>query len=167
MAQLTEGGLTSLATRDFALATPARKAKLLGDRLGLQFVTTLVAIVICGAFALCAGYGTVRTLGALAAALGLGFAALQVTVAVPLTASLRLGATSGLELARQAILVSLTVILVLVGAGLLPFLVALIPSSLVALGATWILARQEVRFRPAFIRGPGSLWCGLPSSSRS
>lgn len=34
VAQLTEGGLTSLATRDFALATPARKAKLLGDRLG-------------------------------------------------------------------------------------------------------------------------------------
>jgi len=150
VAQLAEGGLTSLATRDFALATSARKAKLLGDRLGLQLVTTLVAIAICGVFALCAGYGTVRTWGALAAALGLGLAALQVTVAVPLTASLRLGATSALELARQAILVSLTVILVLAGAGLLPFLVALIPSSLAALGATWVLARQEVHFRPAF-----------------
>lgn len=148
--QLTEGGLTSLATRDFALVTPERKAKMLGDRLGLQIVTTLVAVVICGVFALIAGYGTVRTWGALAAALGLGLAALQVTVAVPLTTSLRLGTTSGLELARQTILVALTVTLVLVGAGLLPFLVALIPSSLAVLAATWVLARREVQLRPAF-----------------
>jgi O-antigen/teichoic acid export membrane protein len=148
--QLTEGGLTSLATRDFALVTPERKAKLMSDRLGLQIVTTLVAVAICGVFALLARYGTVRTWGALAAAVGLGLAALQVTVAVPLTTSLRLGVTSGLELARQAILVGLTVTLVLVGAGLLPFLVALIPSSLAVLVATWVLAHRLVRLRPAF-----------------
>ncbi len=150
VAQLTEGGLTSLATRDFALAAPERKAKLIGSRLGLQIVTTLVAIAICGVFAYFAGYDTVRTWGVLAAALGLGLAALQATIAVPLTASLRLGTTSALELGRQAILVGLTVTLVLLGAGLLPFLVALIPSSLAALTATWVLAHQEVRVRPFF-----------------
>lgn len=148
--QLTEGGLTSLATRDFAQITPERKAKLMGDRLGLQIVTTLVAVVICGVFALVVGYGAVRTWGALAAALGLGLAALQVTVAVPLTTSLRLGITSGLELARQAILVALTVTLVLIGAGLLPFLAAIVPSSLAVLAATWVLARREIRLHPAF-----------------
>jgi O-antigen/teichoic acid export membrane protein len=148
--QLTEGGLTSLATRDFALVTPERKAKLMGDRLGLQIATTLIAVAICGVFALLAGYGAARAWGALAAAVGLGLAALQVTVAVPLTTSLRLGVTSGLELARQAILVGLTVTLVLVGAGLLPFLVALIPSSLAVLAGTWVLAHRLVRLRPAF-----------------
>lgn len=148
--QLTEGGLTSLATRDFALVTAERKAKLMGDRLGLQIVTTLIAVAICGVFALLAGYGTVRTWGALAAAIGLGLAALQVTVAVPLTTSLRLGVTSGLELTRQVLLVGLTVGLVLVGAGLLPFLVALIPSSLVVLAATWVLAHRVVRLSLAF-----------------
>ncbi len=150
VAQLTEGGLTSLATRDFALATPERKAKMIGDRLGLQFLTTLVAVAICGVFARLAGYGAIRTWGALAAALGLGLAMLQTTVAVPLTASLRFAATSGLELARQAILVALTVALVLFGAGLLPLLAMLIPSSLAALAATWVLARREVRLRPSF-----------------
>jgi O-antigen/teichoic acid export membrane protein len=150
VAQLTEGGLTSLATRDFALATPERKVKLIGDRLGLQLVTTIVAIALCGVFALAAGYGSIRTWGALAAGLGLGLAMLQGTVAVPLVASLRLGTTSGLELLRQAVLVALTVALVLVGAGLLPLLAALIPSSLVALAATWVLARREIRVRPAF-----------------
>jgi O-antigen/teichoic acid export membrane protein len=150
VAQLTEGGLTSLATRDFALATSERKVKLIGDRLGLQLATTVVAIALCWVFALAAGYGSVRTWGALAAGLGLGLAMLQGTVAVPLVASLRLGATSALEFARQAILVGLTVALVLVGAGLLPLLAALIPSSLIALAATWVLARQEVRVRPAF-----------------
>jgi O-antigen/teichoic acid export membrane protein len=148
--QLTEGGLTSLATRDFALATPEQKGRLMADRLGLQLVTTVVAIAICGVFAIAAGYDTMRTWGALAAGLGLGLATLQVTAAVPLTASLRLGVTSALELGRQAILVGLTVALVLAGAGLLPFLVALIPSSLAALAATWLLARREVRIWPAF-----------------
>ncbi len=148
--QLTEGGLTSLATRDFALVTHERKARLMGDRLGLQIATTLIAVAICGVFALLAGYGAARAWGALAAAVGLGLAALQVTVAVPLTSSLRLGVTSGLELARQAILVGLTVILVLVGVGLLPFLVALIPSSLAVLATTWVLAHRLVRLRPAF-----------------
>jgi O-antigen/teichoic acid export membrane protein len=150
VAQLTEGGLTNLTTRDFALASSERKVKLIGDRLGLQLVTTFVAIALCGVFALAAGYGSARTWGALAAGLGLGLAMLQGTVAVPLVASLRLGATSGLELARQAILVGLTVVLVLVGAGLLPLLAALIPSSLIVLAATWGLARQEVRVRPIF-----------------
>ena len=148
--QLTEGGLTSLVTRDFSLTTPAGKAKLIGDRIGLQIITTLLAIALCGVFALAAGYGTVRTWATLAAALGLGLAMLQITVSVPLIASLRLGVTSGLELARQAILVTLTVILVLVGAGFLPFLAAIIPSSLIVLAATWMLARKEVRIWPAF-----------------
>jgi O-antigen/teichoic acid export membrane protein len=150
VAQLTEGGLTSLATRDFALASPSGKAKLLGDRLGLQIVTTLLAVAICGVFAVGAGYGSVRTWGALAAALGLGLAMLQITVSVPLIASLRLGATSGLELARQTILVALTVALVLAGAGLLPLLAAIIPSSLIALAATWALVHRDIRLRPAF-----------------
>lgn len=150
VAQLTEGGLTSMATRDFAMASPAGKAKLIGDRLGLQVVTTLLAVAICVVFAIAAGYGTVRVWGTLAAALGLGLAALQVTVSVPLIASLRLGATSALELARQSILVGITVALVLAGVGLLPLLAAIIPSSVVALGATWRLARREVPIRPAF-----------------
>ena len=76
--QLTEGGLTSLATRDFSLSSPSAKARLLGDRLGLQIVTTVLAVAICGAFALGAGYDSVRIWGALAAALGLGLAMLQV-----------------------------------------------------------------------------------------
>jgi O-antigen/teichoic acid export membrane protein len=148
--QLTEGGLTSLVMRDFSLAAPERKAKLLADRLGLQIVTTIMAVAICGVFALAAGYGTIRTWGTLAAALGLGVAALQGTVSVPLMASLRLGTTSGLELLRQAVLVGITVVLVLVGAGLLPLLVAIIPSSLLVLAATWALAGREIKVRPAF-----------------
>src|ERR1035441_8337970 len=57
---------------------------------------------------------------------------------------------SGLELARQATLVVLTVALVLSGAGLLPLLAAIIPSSSVALVATWLLARRDVSIRPSF-----------------
>lgn len=156
--QLAEGGLTSLVTRDFALAAPERKARLMADRLGLQILTTLIAIAICAVFAVTAGYGAPRVWGTIAAAVGLGLAMLQGTVAVPLVAGLRLGATSGLELLRQAVLVGLTVVLVLVGAGLLPLLAAIVPSSLVVLAATWLLAGQEIRVRPAF---HASAWAAL------
>jgi len=148
--QLTEGGLTSMATRDFAISTPERKERLIGDRLGLQIVTTLIAVAICWAFALLAGYGQARIWGTLAAALGLGLVMIQMTVAVPLTASLRFAATSGLELLRQALLVAFTVTLVLLGAGLLPLLAALVPSSVAALAGTCFLVRREVRLRPRF-----------------
>jgi O-antigen/teichoic acid export membrane protein len=148
--QLTEGGLTSLATRDFALVSPQRKAKLIGDRLGLQIATTALAVIVSGGFAVVASYGSVRTWATLAAALGVGLAMLQMTVSVPLIAALRYGATSGLELARQAILVALTVVLVLAGAGLLPLLAAIIPSSLAVLVATWILSGREIRLSPSF-----------------
>jgi O-antigen/teichoic acid export membrane protein len=158
VAQLTEGGLTSLATRDFSLASPDGKAKLIGDRLGLQVVTTLLAVAICGVFAIAAGYESVRVWGALAAGVGLGLAMLQVTVSVPLIAGLRLGATSALELARQTILVAVTVALILAGAGLLPLLAAIIPSSLIVLAVTWVMAGHEVRLRPAF---DARAWAGL------
>jgi O-antigen/teichoic acid export membrane protein len=148
--QLAEGGLTSLATRDFAIATPQRKAKLMSDRLGLQIATSFVAIGLCCVFALAAGYDTTRIWGTLAAALGLGLASLQLAAAVPLVTSLRIGLTSGLELARQAILVALTLLLVLLGARLLPFLVALVPSSAAVLAVTWLIADREVRLRPRF-----------------
>jgi PST family polysaccharide transporter len=64
--------------------------------------------------------------------------------------SLRFGVTSALELARQALLAGMTVGLVLTGAGLFPFLLALVPSSLVVLAATWPLAGREVPLRPSF-----------------
>lgn len=158
VSQLTEGGLTTLATRDFALASPAVKAKLIGTRLGLQLVTTVLAIIICGGFALSAGYGATRVWATLAAALGLSLAMLQTTVAIPLTTALRFAATSLLELLRQALLVAVTVVLVLVGAGLLPLLAAIVPSSIIALGGTWALARRLVPLRPSF--DPGA-WVAL------
>lgn len=156
--QLTEGGLTSIATRDFALATPERKAKLIGERLGLQLVTTVVAIAICGLFAVVAGYDAARIWATLAAALGLALVMIQATLAVPLVVSLRFRATSGLELARQATLVALTIALVVAGAGLVPLLAALIPSSLVALVGTWVLVRRDVRVQPVLdLRAWGAL----------
>jgi O-antigen/teichoic acid export membrane protein len=149
VAQLADGGLTNLATRDYALATATGKSKLLSDRLGLQLFTTVVGTLVCGAFALAAGYDSTRVWAALAAGLGLSLAALQMTVAVPLVTGLRLGLTSALELIRQTLLVALTITLVLTGAGLFPFLFILIPSSLAVLIATWILARRDVVFLPA------------------
>jgi O-antigen/teichoic acid export membrane protein len=150
LTQLAEGGLTSLATRDLAIAAPERRARIMSNRLGLQVASTVFAIALGIVFALAAGYGSGRIWGTAAATLGLGLAALQIAVAVPLVTSLRLGLTSALELARQAIFVALTVALVLLGAGLLPFLLALIPSSAAVLAVTWSLAHREVRLRPTF-----------------
>jgi O-antigen/teichoic acid export membrane protein len=147
--QLTEGGLTSLTTREFAAERGGARAEHLRELLGLQIVTTGVAIAIATLFALAAGYNASRVIGSAVAALGLGLVLLQGTLAVPLVASLRLGLVSALELLRQAVFVTLTVVLVAAGAGLLPLLTALVPSSVIVLAATLWLTRDQALPRPA------------------
>jgi O-antigen/teichoic acid export membrane protein len=106
-------------------------------------------VVLSTGFAVAAGYGGELVLGTALASLGVGLGSLQTTFAAPLTATLRLGQTSALELLRQAVLVALTAALIVLGAGLLPLLAALIPAALVVLAATAVLARRHIPIRPS------------------
>lgn len=146
---LTDLGMTSLATREYAIRDGIDREHLMRDVLGLRILITAVAIVLATCFAVAAGYDATRIVGTAVAGIGLGLVSVQSTVAVPLFTMLRLGQTTALELLRQAIWVALLVILALLGAGILPLLAATVPAGLVMLAATVLLARRHMPIRPA------------------
>jgi O-antigen/teichoic acid export membrane protein len=146
---LTDLGMTSLATREYAIRQGRDREHLMRDVLGLRVLITSVSIVLAVGFALAAGYDRTRVLATAAAGIGLGLVSVQSTVAVPLFTMLRLGQTTALELLRQAIWVALLVLLALLGAGILPLLAATIPAGLVMLATTAALTRKHMPIRPA------------------
>jgi O-antigen/teichoic acid export membrane protein len=145
---LADAGLSTLATREY-VSYEEQGQELMRDLLGMRVVLTSLAVAASTLFAVIAGYDSIRVAGTVLATIGLGISSVQAFEAVPLIAKLRLGWVSVIELIRQAVLVSLIVLLVVVNAGLLPVLGALIPSSLVALGITRHLVRGAMPARPS------------------
>ena len=108
------------------------------------------------AFAVVAGYGGVLVVGTVVAGVGVLITVLQQTLAVPLMAALRLGWITTLDLVRNALMVTLVVILAAAGAGLIPIFAAAVPVAIVVLGANVVLVRGQVPLRPAFERAEWS-----------
>lgn len=150
VAGLTDAGLTGLATRELVVRHPSERGPLLRNLIGLRIVLSVVGLAGAVAFAAVAGYGSAMVVGTALAGLGAVIQTFQNTLAVQLMVDLRLGWVTILELIRQLVLVIGIVVLVLVDAGLVPFLALLIPASLVAVGLTVWLVRGQVPMRPAF-----------------
>jgi O-antigen/teichoic acid export membrane protein len=146
---LTDLGMSGLATREYAVLSGAARDHFMRNLLGLRIAISLLAVILATGFAVAAGYETELVLGTALASLGIALGSLQTTVAAPLTATLRLGQTSALELLRQAVLVGLTALLIALGAGVLPLLAALVPAALVVLATTAFLAHKHMPVRPA------------------
>jgi O-antigen/teichoic acid export membrane protein len=108
---------------------------------------TLIGVVVAVGFAVAAGYGTSLLLGTLAASLATVALVLQHTLSIPLSAALRLGTLSLLDVARQALTVIAIVVLVLLGAGLLPLLAATLLVNLVLVPLTAALVRDRISLR--------------------
>jgi O-antigen/teichoic acid export membrane protein len=145
---LTDAGVTSLATREFAQRRGVDRDQLMRDLLGLRVAITAIAVLLATIFAVAAHYESERLIGTALAAAGLGLMSIQTTTAVPLAVLLRLGQVTLLELLRQALLVGLIVVLILAGAGLLPLLAANVPVGVFALVLTGWLVRDQMPLRP-------------------
>jgi O-antigen/teichoic acid export membrane protein len=148
--QFTEAGLTAIGMREWTVRDDEQRRRFLGDLLGLRIVLTIAAIAGATAFAEIAGYTPTMVAGTALVGLSLLLLQIQLTYAVPLMAGLRLGWVTLGELMRQAGTVALVVILVLLGASLLPFYAATIPPVFLALGLTMALVRGRVSFVPSF-----------------
>ena len=108
---------------------------------GLGLATGVVALL---------GSPPLVTAGVLVYGLGLVISLIAYTYAIPLTAGLRLGATSGLDFMRQGLLAVATVGLVLAGAGLMPFFVLYPVVAAIVAVATATLVRSQISLRPEF-----------------
>ena len=122
VAGVTEFGLSGVGTREYALADDSGRRRLLGN--------LLIGMLISG--------------------VGLLLINTQQTFALVLTASLRWGLYSVFELVNTVVVAIGTVLLVLIGASLLPFFYVSAISSLAALLATVVVLRGHVVLRPRF-----------------
>jgi O-antigen/teichoic acid export membrane protein len=125
--------------------------------IGVRFALTTAGVALATAFAAAAGYGHAVLLGTLLAGIGMVLAVVQGTFAVPLSAELRLGWVTALDLLRQVLSVAGIVILVLAGAKLVAFLAIALPVSIVVLLATLVLVRGTMPLRASFQGGEWSL----------
>ncbi len=146
-----DAGMATLGVREYAQRTGADRDRLMRVLLGLRIVVTAVGVAIATALVAVGGYGEDLILGTVLMGLGLVIVLLQTTVQIPLAAELRLGTITAIDVFRQAFATALIVILVAVGAGLVPFFAASIPVHLAILVWTAALVSGRIALRPSFV----------------
>lgn len=149
VAALSDLGLTAVGVREIATRPPDERWALARDLLGLRITLTVLGGVAMTAVAWVAYSGTLAA-GVALAGLGLLLQATQDNFALPLVVDLRLGWVSALELARQVLTTLVIVLLVVLGARLVPFLGVSIPVGLIVLVATVRLVRGKRELAPTF-----------------
>ena len=160
VAAITDAGMSSLGTREFAVREGGDRDEFMGDLLGLRMALTALGLVLVAIFAVAAGYDAALLAGAVLASLGTVALVVQHTHTIPISAALRLGTLSGLDLFRQVLTVAAIVVLVLLGAGVLPLLAVALAVNLVLIPPTAALARRQISLRP---RLRPREWLGLLS----
>ena len=149
VATVTDAGMSVIGVREFSVRDGAQRDELMRDLLGLRMTLTAVGVLLVGGFALAAGYGTALLVGAVLASLGTIALVAQHTHTIPISAELRLGTLSALELARQVLTVGAIVVLVVLGAGVLLLLAVVLAVNLVLIPPTAALARHKISLRLA------------------
>lgn len=155
VAGVSELGLSSVGVREWVHLDRAGRRELLADLLGVRLLVSATAAIFALLFAVAIGYPDEVVFGIAIALVGVTLNAVQAALAIPLVAALRNGMVGLIELARIALQVVLQLALVLVGTGVLPLLVAMIPAGLVGVLLVAAAVRRDLvrpRVNPARIR---------------
>ncbi len=147
VAAITDAGMSTVGMREFAVRAGADRDALMRDLLGLRISLTTIGIALVSGFAIAAGYDRALLVGAVLASLGTVALVVQHTHTIPIAAALRLGTLSALDLVRQILTVAAIVVLVVLGAGVLPLLAVALAVNLLLIAPTAALARNEISLR--------------------
>jgi O-antigen/teichoic acid export membrane protein len=150
VASLTEGGLNSIALREYAAHRGAERAGVMRDLIGVRLILSLIGGLLAVLVAVAFGYAHPLILGTAVAVSGQMLQVFQTLLGTSLQGEMRFGWITVLELVRQAVSVALIVALVLSGAGLLPFFAVPIGAGLATLAITLRITRRLIPLRPAF-----------------
>jgi len=151
---VTDSGMASLGTREFAIREGEDREAFMRDLLGLRVALTLVGVGLSMAFVIAAGYDSALVIGALCASLGTVMLVLQHTYSIPLLVDLRIGLVSMIDLARQVLSMVAIVALVVAGAGLMPLLAVtlVVNGALVWPTARYVRGRISLRAHVSLAR---------------
>jgi O-antigen/teichoic acid export membrane protein len=145
---VADAGLTTVGVREYAVRDASGRHRLMRNLVAVRLVVALVGAIGAVVFAVAAGYEGVLVAGTALGGLGLLFTMAQHTYVIPLTAELRLGLATLLDLLRQALTVAGIVALVIGGAGLLAFFVLPVPIGIAVLATTLLTVRGHRGIRP-------------------
>jgi O-antigen/teichoic acid export membrane protein len=149
VAVFSDLGLTAVGVREISTLPANEGWSLARDLLGLRIALTVIGVVIVTIVAAIA-YSMTLADGVALAGVGLLLQVTQDNFAIPLTVGLRFGWVAGLELLRQILTTTCTVLLVILGASIVPFLGVTIPVGTAVLLITVILVRGVRGLAPTF-----------------
>ena len=152
VAMVSDAGLTVVGVREYSVRDEEGRRRLMRNLSALRIIITTLGAAVAILFALAAGYDSELVWGTALAGAGLLLLVLQQAYSVPLSAQLRLGWVTALDLARQMLTSAAIITAVVLGAGLLTFFALPIPVGIAVLAATAILIRGEVPLRPQLDR---------------
>jgi O-antigen/teichoic acid export membrane protein len=149
---ITDGGLAAIGVRELSTLPPQDARRFFRGLSGLRLAFVLLGVAFGVGFAALNGYSSTLVLGTLLAGAGFVLATTQTIYVLPLLAQLRLATVTGLEVLRQIATAAAIVLLVVVGAPLLPFWAAAIPAGALATVVAAVLIRRSTPLLPAFDR---------------
>ncbi len=149
---ITDGGLATIGVRELSTLPPARARSFFRNLAGARLLFIAGGMIFALAFALLSGYSTTMVEGVVFASIGFASLTTQTTYLLPLMARLRLDWVTAVETLRQIGAAVVVVMLVLIGAPLLPFWAATIPAGIVATALAAVLIRRSMPLLPAFDR---------------
>jgi O-antigen/teichoic acid export membrane protein len=147
-AALGDLGLNNVALREYSVRHGAERSRLMATLLGLRGVLTVVSVAGAAIFALIAGYPGVMVAGVAIAGAGMVLGALQQALVVPLASALRNTWVTITTLVFAVGSSAISILLVVVGAGLLPFYAATTVAMAASLALTAVLVRDLIPLRP-------------------
>jgi len=141
-ALVADAGLTAFGVREYVGLDPPRQGRLLKQIFALRGIIAVTGLALALVFAVVVGFTGPMVAGTALAGVGMVILILQQSIAVPLSAHLRFGSLTVLEVGTRALSVAGIVILVAVAAPFVAFFAVTVPAAVVAAIASILLARR-------------------------
>jgi hypothetical protein len=155
---ITDAGLATIGVRELSTLPTAAARHFFASLCGLRLVFMFAGVAAALGFAALSGYRSTLVLGTALAGGGFVLLTTQTGYSLPLLAQLRLGWVTAVELLRQLGTALMVVVLVLLGAPLLPFWATTIPAGIAATAFAAFLIRRTMPLIPIF---DGEVWASL------
>lgn len=141
IATVTDSGMTSVVTRQYAILAGAERKQILSTLLGIRTGLTAIGTSLAMLFAFAAHYDGALMLGMLAASLATFPLVVSHTLWIPVQNDLRIALLAGVDLARQALWSGGLVVLAFLGAGPLPLLAVVLAVNCLMIPVSLLAAR--------------------------
>jgi O-antigen/teichoic acid export membrane protein len=146
---ISDLGLSAVGVREYTVRPRDEGQRFLRNLLGMRAAFVLIGLAIAVAFAALANYTTTEIVGTVLAGAGMVLFVFQQSLTIPLHVRLRFGWVASLQLLFQIGVAIEGVLLVLIGASLLPFFALWVPILIPVLALTVIVGGRETRVLPA------------------